>query len=355
MYSYSGLSITDPASKYSCWFKWYCRYVLGLSGIPGPALVFGKACHAAIEAAIKAGDPNTLNMFADAIASAGELDADEIKNCVNIEPVFQAVKTGGEVEEYFEMPLEPFGPTLRGYIDFHRVDNVVYLTDWKTNQKSYRPTDNYQLALYAAYLRQKYNLPVIGQLVFLRLNWCEEHEYTDADIEEALDWAREKSNECEARKKRISDGEDPLEVFPKSTGNCEWCEYAGFCLSETRAIPESITTPGEALEVAEGILEAEEALKIKKAKLKTFIERSGPLQKNGLRVSIDKSEYLKFDLSARKAVCEKILADGLDIGSILKIGADAQKDLMTKYGWTEQDFLTLGAKKGTTSRLVLAR
>lgn len=356
MYSYSGLSITDPASKYSCWFKWYCRYVLGLSGVPGPALVFGKACHAVIEAAIKAGDRRMLDLLADAIASASDLDADEIKSCVNIKPVLEAVEAGGQVEEYFEMMLEePFGNTLRGYIDFHRVDNVVYLTDWKTNQRAYRPTDNYQLALYAAYLRQKYNLPVIGQLVFLRLNWCEEHEYTNAEIEEALDWAREQANECDARKQRIADGEDPLEVFPKSTGNCEWCEYAGFCLSETRAIPESITTPGEALEVAEGILEAEEALKIKKAKLKVFIERSGPLQKNGLRVSIDKNEYLRFDLSARKAVCNKILADNLDIGSILKIGADAQKELITRHGWTEQDFLTLGAKKGAVSRLVIAR
>lgn len=356
MYSYSSLSITDPTSKYACWFKWYCRYVLELTGIPGPALVFGKACHAVIEAAIKAGDRRMLDLFADAVASAADLDADEIKSCVNIKPVLEAVEAGGQVEEYFEMMLEePFGNTLRGYIDFHRVDNAVYLTDWKTNRKSYKPTDNHQLGLYAAYLRQKYNLPVIGRLVFLRFNWCEEHEYTDADIEEALDWAREKSNECEARKKRISDGEDPLEVFPKSTGNCEWCEYASFCLSGTIAIPEAITTPEEALETAKGILQAEEALKIKKAKLKAFVEKNGPIEKNGIRVAAERSEYLKFDLAARKAVCNKILADNLDIGSILKIGSDAQHELITKHGWSEQDFIALGAKKGAVSRLVITR
>jgi len=353
LYSFSGLSSTS--GKYGCWFKFYCRYVLEMKGVPGPALVFGKACHSVIETAIRSGSVEDLSVCAHAVSSALELDLDEILRCVTVFPVIRAVETGGAVEEYFEMPLEPFGSTLRGYIDYHRADKYVYLTDWKTNQRSYRPTDSYQLGLYAAYLRQKYNRPVIGRLVFLRPDRTEEHEYGDADINEALDWARETANECEARKARAASGEDPLEVFPKNTGSCEWCEYASFCLSETRAIPEAITTPGEALEAAEGILEAEEALKIKKAKLKTFVERSGPLQKNGLRVSIDKNEYLRFDLSARKAVCEKILADGLDIGSILKIGADAQKDLMTKYGWTEQDFLTLGAKKGAVSRLVIAR
>lgn len=356
MYSFSGLSISDPTSKYGCWFKWYCRYVLELTGIPGPALVFGKACHAVIEAAIRAGDRKMLDLFADAVASAGDLDADEIKSCVNIKTVLDAVETGGEVEEYFEMMLEePFGNILRGYIDFHKVDSAVYLTDWKTNQKSYKPTDNHQLGLYAAYLRQKYNKPVIGRLVFLRFNWYEEHEYTDADIEEALDWAREKANECEARKKRVSDGENPLAVFPKSTGSCEWCEYASYCLSDTRSVPEAITTPDEALEAAEGILQIEEALKIKKTKLKTFLEKTGPLERNGIRAAVERNEYFKFDLQARKAVCNKILADNLDIGSILKIGSDAQHELITKHGWSEQDFIALGAKKGAASRLVLAR
>lgn len=357
MYSFSGLSTSDPTTKYGCWFKWYCRYVLGLTGVPGPALVFGKACHAVIEAAIKIGDTDLIEYLAGAVASATELDAEEIIKCVQTNAVLKAFEVDGKVEEYFEMPLEePFGQTLRGYIDFYWVTNkFVYLTDWKTNQRSYKPTDNYQLALYAAYLRQKCNRPVIGRLAFLRFNWVEEHEFTNAEIEEALDWAREKANECDARKQRVANGEAPLEVFPKNTGSCEWCEYADFCLSETRAIPEAITTSEDALEAAEGILQAEEALKIKKAKLRTFVEKSGPLQGNGLRAAVERNEYLRFDIAARKAVCNKILADKLDIGSILKIGSDAQKDLMTKHGWTEQDFIALGAKKGATSRLVLGR
>lgn len=357
MYSFSGLSTSDPTTKYGCWFKWYCRYVLELTGVPGPALVFGKACHAVIEAAIKIGDTDLIEYLAGAVASATELDAEEIIKCVQANAVLKAFKVDGKVEEYFEMPLEePFGQTLRGYIDFYWVTNkFVYLTDWKTNQRSYKPTDNYQLALYAAYLRQKCNRPVIGRLAFLRFNWVEEHEFTNAEIEEALDWAREKASECDARKQRVANGEDPLEVFPKNTGKCEWCEYADFCLSETKVIPEAITTPEEALGTAEGILQTEEALKIKKAKLKTFVEKTGPLQRNGLRAAVERNEYLRFDIAARKAVCNKILADKLDIGSILKIGSDAQKDLMTKHGWTEQDFIALGAKKGATSRLVLGR
>jgi hypothetical protein len=356
MYSFSGLSTSDPTSRYGCWFKFYCRYVLELKGVPGPALTFGKACHSIIETAIKSGSTEDLSMCSRAISSALELDLDEVLKCVTADPVLKAIETDGEVEEYFEMPLEePFGNVLRGFIDFHRVDDKVYLTDWKTNQRSYKPTDNHQLGLYAAYLRQKYNKPVVGRLVFLRFNWYEEHEYTDEDIEKALDWAINQSNECDTRKRRFAKGEDPLAVFPKSTGSCEWCEYASFCLSETKAIPEVITTTEDALETAEGILQIEEALKIRKAKLKTFLEKSGPLERNGIRATVEKNEYLKFDLSARKAVCNKILADNLDIGSILKIGSDAQKDLMTKHGWTEQDFIALGAKKGATSRLVIGR
>ena len=62
---------------------------------------------------------------------------------------------------------------------------------------------------------------------------------------------------------------------------------------------------------------------------------------------------MKFDLKARKAVVAEMQKQKLDIGSILKIGSDAQKDLITKHGWTEKTFLALRATKGRTSRLTL--
>ena len=88
------------------------------------------------------------------------------------------------------------------------------ITDWKTNQKSYTPLDTYQLPLYAAYIRRQYNKPVIGRLAFLRFNKVEEHLFTDAEINEALDWARETAYECETRKDQVEMGADPLEIFP---------------------------------------------------------------------------------------------------------------------------------------------
>jgi len=76
------------------------------------------------------------------------------------------------------------------------------------------------------------------------------------------------------------------------------------------------------------------------------------LEDNLCRVSIETSEYLRFDLAARKNVVAEMLAQGLEIGSILKIGSDAQNDLY-KLGWTQDDFKNLGAKPGSTSRLTL--
>jgi hypothetical protein len=46
-----------------------------------------------------------------------------------------------------------------------------------------------------------------------------------------------------------------------------------------------------------------------------------------------------------------MLEQNLDIGSILKIGSDAQKALLEKHSWTEDDFLKLGAKRRATTRL----
>ena len=63
------------------------------------------------------------------------------------------------------------------------------------------------------------------------------------------------------------------------------------------------------------------------------------------------SEYLKFSLEARKAVVNRMQEKGIDVGSVLKIGSDAQKDLMDKYGWNQKEFFDLGATMGKTTRL----
>ncbi|HBK69372.1 MAG TPA: hypothetical protein DDZ91_12075 [Firmicutes bacterium] len=359
MYSFSGLSTTLSSSKYGCWHKFYCRYVLNLPSRPGLPLIFGKACHAIIETAIKTKNSHVIPFLCQAVASVNELDTEELLECVDIPPVQKAVQTGGGVEEYFEMELDdsPFPPVLRGYIDFNqKTDKAVILTDWKSNRAAYKPLETYQLGLYAAYLNKKYSLPVIGRLVFLRFNTIEEHEYTDADIEEAIGWARDTAYECEARKQKIEMGEDPLNVFPKQPGDaCEYCDYKYYCLSEIPAIPEVISSKEEALEVARGIMFAKENLKLHQDRLKDFISKNGPVQNDLVKAVMEKSEYLVFSLKARLAVVKKMQQDGLNVGGILKIGSDAQKDLREKHGWSEKDFLDLGAVKRSKNNLDISK
>ncbi len=361
MYSFSGLSNTLTSSKYGCWYKFYCRYVLELPSCPGLPLIFGKACHAVIETAITAGSKEIIPTLCQVVASASDLNTEkeELERCVQASAVLDAIENGGEVEEYFEMPLDdtPFAPTLRGYIDFNQKnDKAVILTDWKSNRATYKPLETYQLGLYAAYLRKKHSLPVIGRLAFLRFNIIEEHEYTNTDIKEALDWARETAYECDVRKQRVEMGKDPNEVFPKQPGDaCEYCDYKYFCLSEVPGIPESITTKEEALEVAQGITFTQANLKLHQDRLKTFVEKNGPIQDDHVKALIEKSEYLTFDLKARLAVVNKMQQDKLNIGSILKIGSDAQKDLKEKHGWSEKDFLDLGAKKRSKNTLKVTK
>lgn len=359
MYSFSGLSTTLTSSKYGCWHKFYCRHVLKLPSRPSLPLIFGKACHAVIETVIKTKSSDIIPSLCQAVASTNELDLEELQKCVDIPPVKEAIKTGGNVEEYFEMPLDdsPFPPVLRGYIDLNqKKDTAVIITDWKSNRATYEPKETYQLGLYAAYISKKYSLPVIGRLVFLRFNTTEEHEYNNTDIKEALDWARETAYECEARKQRVEMGKDPLEVFPKQPGDaCEYCDYKYYCLSEIPGIPEAISSKKEALEVARGITFAQENLKLHQERLKTFVQKNGPIENELVKALMEKSEYLTFDLKTRLAVVKKMQQDGLNIGSILKIGSDAQKDLQKKYGWSEKDFIDLGAVKRSKNNLKISK
>lgn len=358
LYSFSGLSSTLP-DKYGCWHKFYCRYVLQLPSRPGHPLIFGKACHSVIEAAIKNSNQDIIPILAQAVAGTNDLEEEELLKCVDIPIVHKAIQEGGSVEEYFQFPLEktPYAPELRGYIDLNQVKSKeVVITDWKSNQRMYKPLDTYQLPLYAARMREQYKKPVIGRLAFLRFNKVEEHLFTDAEINEALDWARETAYECETRKDQVEMGADPLEIFPKSAGDaCEYCDYKHYCLATTQEIPEAIASLTDAQKALQGIAETEEQLKIHKDRLKKFIETNGSIQTGRHLAEVNVSEYMKFDLKARKAVVAEMQKQKLDIGSILKIGSDAQKDLIAKHGWTEKTFLALGATKGKTSRLTLTK
>lgn len=358
IWSYSGLSSTE--GKYGCWAKIYFHYILKLQGDSSFALDFGKAAHAVIETMIKTRNFEIADILCETIASANDFSEDqlkELKDCVKTFMVQEAVKAGGIVEEYFEYDLEdsPFSPVLRGYIDHHVVGDGIVLTDWKTNQAIYDPTDTYQLALYAAYLKQKYNLPVLGRLVFLRHHRTLTHEYTDADIKEAKEWALETALKCEARAQKIEMGCDPFEAFPKQPGPCNYCGYASICLKDTSDAPEFITTKEEAIQTAQFIQLNKEITKAAEDRLKTFINATGPVENEILKAQMSKSEYMVFDLTTRKAVVEKMTQQGINIGSVLKIGSDAQKDLIQKHSWKEQDFINLGAKKRSKTTLAIEK
>ena len=354
IWSYSGLSSTE--GKYGCWAKIYFHYILKLQGDSSFALDFGKAAHAVVETMIKTKNFEIADILCDTIASANDFTEDqlkELKNCVKADEVRKAAKSGGIVEEYFQYELDdtPFSPTIRGFIDHYCIDDAIILTDWKTNQRMYNPADTYQLALYAAYLNQKYSLPVIGRLSFLRFNRTVEHEYTTADIKEAKEWALEKALECEARTQRVEMGQDPFEVFPKQPGPCEYCGYASICLKDAPEVPKAVTTKEEAIETAKFIKLNKEITKAAENRLKPFISSIGPIESDSLIANLNKTEYLTFSLAARKAVVQKMAEQGIDIGSVLKIGSDAQKDLINKFSWKEEDFLSLGAQKRSKTSL----
>lgn len=346
-------SVTD--NKYVCDFSFYCRYGLKLPSIPSTPLVFGKSNHAIIETAIREKNPDIIPSLVSAIASANDLDEDELYKCVTANAVEAAIKEGGVVEEYFQSPLDdsPLSPEIRGYIDLYQDKGThIQLTDWKTNRATYKPTDTYQLGIYAGYLKEKYKKPVIGRLAFLRFNKVEEHEYTKADIKEAQIWATETAYRAENLLEKVQAGMSALEAFPKRPGDtCEYCDYKNMCLSEELAIPETIIEPQDAEKVAHYITTTKAVLKAQEEKLKQFILGYGEIKGSRYQVSMNTSEYLKFSLEARKAVVNRMQEKGIDVGSVLKIGSDAQKDLMDKYGWNQKEFFDLGATMGKTTRL----
>lgn len=359
-YSFSGLSTYDINSgQYACPYAFYLGRIREIPTVPTGPLLLGSGCHSVIETATRYQNPALIPPLAEAVASANNLDADEVTQLCSADEVIKAAQQGGIVEEYFEMPANPanpFSPTIRGFIDYHIVvNNRVILIDWKTNQAMYGPTDTPQLALYCAYLSQKYGLPVEAYLCFLRFNKTVGHEYSHAEIQEVCEWAETISCEIDANKQRIQMGENPEDVFPKQMGSkaCQYCGYQNICMAGEAVIPLAITSVSDAVQTAKGVLLLEEQTKIHKDNLKKFVSSNGDVDTDGIKISMDKSEYLFFDTNARINTIQKILSDGLPIDSILKIGSDAQAELIKKYGWSETAFINLGAVKCSKTTLKL--
>lgn len=359
MYSFSGLSTYDTRSgQYSCPYSFYIGRILEIPSPPTEPLLLGSSCHSVIEVAVNEEDETLIKPLSQAVATVNDLDAEEVEKLCSADEVLKTINAGGGItEEYFEMPsnpANPFSATIRGYIDYHKVEkNRVVLKDWKSNRATYMPIETKQLALYAAYLSQKYNLPVTGQLVFLRHNVVLEHDYTRTDMEEALEWAEDISCEIDAGKQRLKMGETPEQIFRKQLGSnaCNYCGYKHICLATPQDFPIAVTSIEEAVQTSMAVLQLEEKVKTYKELLKKFIATNGDVDSQGIKIAMEKSEYLFFDMNARIKTINGILSKGLPIGEILKIGSDAQKELINKYGWEEKDFLGQGAVKRSKNNL----
>ena len=123
MYSFSGLSTTDTNSKYGCWHKFYCRYILQLPSLPGLPLIFGKACHAVIETAIKAGNAEIMPALCQAVVSASDLEDEkqELKDVYKHLRFLMLLKMVEKSKNILKCLLMTHRCTnTRGYIDFNQ-------------------------------------------------------------------------------------------------------------------------------------------------------------------------------------------------------------------------------------------
>jgi len=336
IYSFSRLSSFQ--GQYGCPWKFYLKYIRGIPEPPSEALNLGKAAHTAIETAVKY-QCEDLRTVVDAVASAADVNKDELLAMVDIPEVHQAICQRGNVETHFKIFLgnDFLSPTLQGYIDYHALDrDRVVLIDWKTNQIPYEVMDTPQVALYAAWLGEKYSLPVIGKLVFLRYNLVKEHQLTEADIDSAVKWAREVSLDIESRLVRI-DREPPEKLFSPEPGQaCQYCTYN--CIENDIEI---ITNHAEAIQAAGEILKLESRTKHLKDRLKNWIEVHGPVRVNNKEFSIQESFWWKWPEGSLENAVRKMQSEGYDPLKILRLTAESLK----KLPWSEDDILQLGAEK----------
>lgn len=350
VFSYSRLDSFQ--GKYGCPWKWYLRYVLELPEPTTPALLMGKAAHSIIE--MLAGPAKGIHPapLVKAVAKTNDLDETELLNLVYHPVVNQIIFEAAYpmVEEHFVLNLKDI--TLQGYIDLHSVQgNHILLVDWKTNQQSYRVLDTHQLGLYAAYLKEKYQLPVVGKLVFLRTGWVESHQFTDEDIQEAVDWANRLGSDILERLELL-DSMSPESLFPKCPGTaCQYCGFAGRCNSDETEIPDSITTQEEARKVAEKIVLLEAQSDQLKGLLKPWVEKMGPVPVNGTKeFRIDESYWWKFPNGSLQKAVELMREQGYDPLKILRLTAEGLKQL----SWDDATLQSLGAQKQISKRFVFA-
>ncbi len=294
------VSITRLQKFESCPWAYYQKYALGAEEPVGEIAEYGKLLHGIIAEAISTNllaDPEAFDDFIIDIA-AGELSKYNRKDLSELYTKFsdryndlrkltiKALSLWRElpnrenvvVEKHFVKTL-PCGVPLQGYVDF--LIPGKYLWDWKTGHDYERHLNSPQLALYAwgtdeldaerAYVFLEFDKPVF------------KNTYS---IKQAVKWANDLCLQIDFAYE-IAEEEGVENGFPKKPGTaCRWCGFKEQCAQETAEkagvlIPDSITSPEQALEVATTLLHLETLVTQTKGVLEAYCQANGPFELNG--------------------------------------------------------------------------
>lgn len=343
-------------SKYeNCPAGFYRHYCMNVDEPPTLPLVNGKGVHSVIEAAMRLNKKDMLffKVMSKMVVDNAPLviDPEEIFQLTYQNMVLAEFHPDNQIEQHLQLPLlpdDPLSPVIQMYIDLNRDEGGhVRLVDWKTNHKSYHPTETKQLGLYSWALYQKYNKPVRSKLVFLRTRETPEHEFTKSEMEEAREWALTLAFEIQDKLYEVQHGADHRELFPTRPGGaCRYCGYSHECVNGELPVPGEIKTYEEAQALGGEIIRLESALDNMKRLMKGYVETCGPVAVEGNRQFImQESSYWKWPPKALKAAFDRITGENKDPFEYFSLTATQAG----KLGWNEEVIKKLGAQKKNKS------
>lgn len=329
-------------------YRYYCMKVDEPPTLP---LVSGKGAHSVIESAMRLEKKDALffRVVSKMVADNAPLtiDPEELYQLTYQDMVLNEIHPGNKIEQHIKLPLisgDPMSPTIQMYIDINRDEgNYIQLIDWKTNRKSYFPTETKQLPLYAWALNQIYNKPVRGKLAFLRTKETPEHEFSAAEMDEARQWAIDLALEIQDKLYQVQHGADYRELFRTNPGGaCRYCGYSFECIEGELPVPGEIKTYNEAQALGGQIIRLESALEQMKSLMKDYVQTCGPVAVPGNRQFImQESSYFKWTPAAIQAAYERMKLENQNPFEYFSLTATQTK----KLGWGENLIKELGARK----------
>lgn len=339
-------------NKYlDCPGGFYRHYCMKATEPPTLPLVNGKGAHSVIESAMRLERKDTLffKVISKMVADNAPLtiDPEELFQLTYQDMVLNEFHPDNKIEQHLKLPLipdNPMSPTIQMYLDVNRDEGrYIQIIDWKTNWKSYHPTETKQLSLYAWALNQIHNKPVRGKLVFLRTKETPEHEFSIAEMEETRQWAIDLALEIQDKLYQVQQGADYQKLFKANPGGtCRYCGYSFECIDGKLPVPGEIKTYDEAQSLGGEIIRLESALEQMKSLLKDYIKACGPVKVPGDRQFImQESSYWKWSSAAIKSAYERMRLENQNPFEYLGMTATQVK----KLGWSEKLVKEMGARK----------